>query len=78
MSVDRHGRPRADTGTVVASVLLPPLGVYRDRGPGTDFWVACGLTVVGFLPGVGFALYTVLLRPEARIADRTTPAAGTA
>jgi uncharacterized membrane protein YqaE (UPF0057 family) len=49
---------------VAAAVLLPPLGVYLARGPGRDFAIGCVLTVLGFLPGVGFALWTVL-RPEA-------------
>jgi uncharacterized membrane protein YqaE (UPF0057 family) len=52
-------------GRIVAAVLLPPLGVYLARGPGRDFLIACGLTVLGFLPGVAFALWTVL-REERR------------
>lgn len=52
-------------GRIAAAVLLPPLGVYLARGAGRDFLVACGLTVLGFLPGVGFALWTVL-RDERR------------
>jgi uncharacterized membrane protein YqaE (UPF0057 family) len=47
-------------GRIVAAVLLPPLGVYLTRGPGRDFLIACGLTALGFLPGVAFALWTVL------------------
>ncbi|ATY33681.1 YqaE/Pmp3 family membrane protein [Sphingomonas psychrotolerans] len=47
-------------GRIVAAVLLPPLGVYLARGPGRDFLIACGLTVLGFLPGVAFALWAVL------------------
>jgi uncharacterized membrane protein YqaE (UPF0057 family) len=45
---------------VVAAILLPPLGVYLARGPGRDFAIACALTVLGFVPGVAFALWTVL------------------
>lgn len=51
---------RATPGRVAAAVLLPPLGVYLGRGPGREFVVACGLTVLGFLPGVAYALWTVL------------------
>jgi uncharacterized membrane protein YqaE (UPF0057 family) len=57
-------------GRIVAAVLLPPLGVYLARGPGRDFLIGCGLTVLGFLPGVAFALWTVL-RDERQI---TAPA----
>ena len=54
-------------GRIVAAVLLPPLGTYLARGPGRDFLITCGLTVLGFLPGVGYALWTVL-RDEQRVA----------
>ena len=56
-------------GRIAAAVLLPPLGVYLARGPGRDFLISCGLTVLAFLPGIAFALWTVL-RDE-----RRTPAA---
>ena len=47
-------------GVIAAAALLPPLGVYWDRGAGRDFLIACGLTLLGFLPGAGFALIRVL------------------
>jgi uncharacterized membrane protein YqaE (UPF0057 family) len=53
-------------GRIAAAVLLPPLGVYLARGPGREFLTACGLTVLGFVPGVVFALWTVL-RDERRV-----------
>jgi uncharacterized membrane protein YqaE (UPF0057 family) len=56
----------ASPGRIAAAALLPPLGVYLHRGPGRDFLIACGLTVLGFLPGVAFALWTVL-RGEAAV-----------
>jgi len=57
-------------GRIVAAALLPPLGVYLARGPGRDFLIACGLTVLAFLPGVAFALWTVLQRESpARVAS---------
>ncbi len=46
----------ARAGTIAASLLLPPLGIYRQRGAPIDFIIACGLTVAGFIPGVIFAL----------------------
>lgn len=51
---------RASPGRIAAAALLPPLGVYLHRGPGRDFLITCGLTVLGFLPGAAFALWTVL------------------
>lgn len=54
-------------GRIVAAVLLPPLGAYLARGPGRDFLITCGLTVLGFLPGAGYALW-IVLRDERRVA----------
>ncbi len=45
---------------VAAAALLPPFGVYLKRGGERDFWIACGLTMLGFVPGVAFALWSVL------------------
>ena len=50
-------RPRP--ATAVAAILLPPLGVFLDRGMGAHFWITTGLTCVAFVPGALYALYTV-------------------
>lgn len=50
----------ARPGRIAAAVFLPPLGTYLARGPGRDFAISCGLTVLGFVPGVAYALWTVL------------------
>ena len=63
------GRPKLGAGTIVAALLLPPLGIFLDRGVSRDFWIAFGLTCLGYLPGVAFTFFT-LLRP------RAVPAAG--
>lgn len=47
----------------LAAVLLPPLAVFWAKGASREFWLACLLTLFGYLPGVGFALIT-LLKPE--------------
>jgi uncharacterized membrane protein YqaE (UPF0057 family) len=49
---------------IIAAILLPPLGVFLDRGITPAFWVAVALTCLGFIPGVIFALFTIL-RPRA-------------
>jgi uncharacterized membrane protein YqaE (UPF0057 family) len=61
-------------GPIVAAVLLPPLGVYLARGPGRDFWISCGLTVLGFVPGMAYALWSVL-RHDAPAPAEPIPAA---
>lgn len=54
---------RPSIGALVAAVLLPPLGVFLARGLGVEFWIATGLTIVGWVPGICFALL-VLFRPD--------------
>lgn len=61
MSVGAIGRPGA--GAIVAAVLLPPLGTFLGRGLGRDFWIDVALTLIGWVPGVVFAL-VALLRPD--------------
>lgn len=46
--------------TIIAAVLLPPLGVFLARGLGGAFWINCLLTLLGYLPGVVHALWVVL------------------
>jgi len=50
----------ASPGQIVAAILLPPLGAYLARGAGRDFAITCGLTLLGWLPGAAYALWTVL------------------
>ncbi|URW75348.1 YqaE/Pmp3 family membrane protein [Sphingomonas donggukensis] len=45
---------------VIAAILLPPLGVFLKRGLGQEFWIAVILTLIGFVPGLIFALWIVL------------------
>ncbi|MBB4838319.1 uncharacterized membrane protein YqaE (UPF0057 family) [Sphingomonas kyeonggiensis] len=62
----------ASPGPIAAAILLPPLGTYLARGAGRDFWITCGLTALGFLPGVAFALWSVLRDSEVRSAEPAT------
>lgn len=45
-----------------AAVLVPPLALRRDA---RDFWIATGLTLLGFVPGAAFALYRTAVTPRA-------------
>ena len=65
----------ARPAAIIAAILLPPLGVFLERGLGASFWIATALTCLGFLPGVAYALFTVL-RPRAALAPPTVRAAG--
>ncbi len=45
---------------IIAAIVVPPLGVFLARGLGGSFWISCLLTLLGWVPGVIFALYVVL------------------
>ena len=44
---------------IVLAVLIPPVGVWLARGIGPAFWVSLLLTLIGYVPGVVFALIAV-------------------
>ena len=52
---------------IVAALFLPPLSVFLDRGITPAFWIATLLTLTFFVPGVIFALVTIL-KPSKRLA----------
>ena len=52
-------------GRIAAAVLLPPEGVWMARGGGRAFALAGVLTLLAFVPGMAFALWTVLARRDA-------------
>lgn len=52
-------------GLIVAALLLPPLALFLAEGISRNFWIAFGLTCLGYLPGVIFAFVTLLRRPRA-------------
>jgi uncharacterized membrane protein YqaE (UPF0057 family) len=56
VSTDSH----VGIGAIIAAILLPPLGVFIARGLGTEFWISVVLTLVGWIPGVIFALVAIL------------------
>lgn len=44
---------------VVASVIIPPIGVFLKRGFGWSFLLSILLTLLGYLPGLLYALWVV-------------------
>ena len=52
---------------IIAALLLPSLGVFLQQGISRDFWISVVLTLLGWVPGVLFALFTIL-RPKFRTA----------
>ena len=45
---------------LAAAILLPPLALFLLGGVSRDFWIGLGLTCLGYLPGVAFALFVLL------------------
>jgi uncharacterized membrane protein YqaE (UPF0057 family) len=45
--------------TIVA-ILLPPLAVLWKRGLGSSFVLSIILTILGYVPGLVYAIYVVL------------------
>ncbi|GAA5826986.1 hypothetical protein JCM5353_008874 [Sporobolomyces roseus] len=50
----------SDICKIILAVLLPPLGVFLERGCAADFWINVLLTVLGYIPGIIHALYIIL------------------
>lgn len=42
---------------LIATILLPPLGVALKKGLGTDFLINLILTLIFFIPGLLHAVY---------------------
>jgi uncharacterized membrane protein YqaE (UPF0057 family) len=49
-------------GFILAAIFLPPLALFMSEGMSRNFWICFGLTCLGYLPGVAFALCTLLSR----------------
>ena len=47
----------SDIIKIIFAILLPPLGVFLERGCGADLLINILLTVLGYIPGIIHALY---------------------
>ncbi|KAI2625820.1 hypothetical protein M426DRAFT_316350 [Hypoxylon sp. CI-4A] len=50
----------SDICKIILAVILPPLGVFLERGCGADFCINVLLTILGYIPGIIHALYIIL------------------
>ncbi|KAI1649071.1 putative plasma membrane proteolipid 3 [Daldinia loculata] len=50
----------SDICKIILAILLPPLGVFLERGCGADFCINVLLTILGYIPGIIHALYIIL------------------
>ncbi|MCO5589511.1 hypothetical protein L7F22_043479 [Adiantum nelumboides] len=53
----------ADLVEVLLAIILPPVGVFLRFGCQIEFWICLFFTVLGYLPGVIYALYVLLYTP---------------
>jgi uncharacterized membrane protein YqaE (UPF0057 family) len=53
-------REEKDLIMLIATLILPPLGVYLKIGVKPHFWLNILLTLFGWLPGVAHGLYVLL------------------
>jgi uncharacterized membrane protein YqaE (UPF0057 family) len=44
---------------VVASIIIPPLGVFLQVGFGWEFWLNVLLTLLGYIPGLVHAIWVI-------------------
>ncbi|CAH2044491.1 unnamed protein product [Thlaspi arvense] len=44
---------------ILIAILLPPLGVFLKFGCSVEFWVCLVLTVLGYVPGILYAVYAI-------------------
>ncbi|KEQ59816.1 UPF0057-domain-containing protein [Aureobasidium melanogenum CBS 110374] len=50
----------SDIIKIILAIILPPLGVFLERGCGADFLINILLTILGYIPGIIHALYIIL------------------
>ncbi|KAK4104132.1 UPF0057-domain-containing protein [Parathielavia hyrcaniae] len=49
----------SDICKIIFAVILPPLGVFLERGCGSTLLLNILLTILGYIPGIVHALYII-------------------
>ncbi|KAF9669795.1 hypothetical protein SADUNF_Sadunf13G0001600 [Salix dunnii] len=44
---------------ILLAIILPPLGVFLKFGCGAEFWICLLLTILGYIPGIIYAVYII-------------------
>ncbi|KAK7693623.1 plasma membrane proteolipid Pmp3 [Cerrena zonata] len=50
----------SDICKIFFAIFIPPLGVFLERGCGSDLLINILLTILGYIPGIIHALYIIL------------------
>ncbi|XP_022744637.1 low temperature-induced protein lt101.2-like [Durio zibethinus] len=45
---------------VILAIFLPPIGVFLHYGFGVEFWIDLVLTLLGYIPGIIYAIYVLV------------------
>ncbi|XP_023639589.1 uncharacterized protein LOC111830941 [Capsella rubella] len=45
---------------IILAILLPPVGVFLRYGCGVEFWICLLLTILGYIPGIIYAIYVLV------------------
>jgi uncharacterized membrane protein YqaE (UPF0057 family) len=56
------GEDDMDVIRIIVAILLPPLGVFLQVGLGVHFWLNVLLTLLGYIPGIIHAVWTIMRR----------------
>jgi uncharacterized membrane protein YqaE (UPF0057 family) len=49
----------SDLCKIIFAVVLPPLGVFLERGCNSDLFLNIIFTILGYIPGIIHALYII-------------------
>ncbi|KAL2159653.1 hypothetical protein VTH06DRAFT_2222 [Thermothelomyces fergusii] len=49
----------SDICKIIFAIILPPLGVFLERGCDSDLFINILLTILGYIPGIVHALYII-------------------
>ncbi|HET6612542.1 MAG TPA: YqaE/Pmp3 family membrane protein [Kofleriaceae bacterium] len=49
-----------DVLRILLAIILPPLGVLFQERLGKRFWICVLLTIIGYIPGIIYAIYVIL------------------
>ncbi|SHO78187.1 Similar to S.cerevisiae protein PMP3 (Small plasma membrane protein) [Malassezia sympodialis ATCC 42132] len=50
----------SDVFKLIFAIILPPLGVFLERGCHADFWINILLSCLGYIPGIIHAVFVIL------------------
>ncbi|RMX88722.1 hypothetical protein D0869_01419 [Hortaea werneckii] len=59
-TTEADNKSRSDIIKIIFAIILPPVGVFLERGCGADFLINILLTILGYIPGIIHALYVLI------------------